>query len=87
MEESGTGEPGVVREDFLQEVDYRHNLNYTKNLGGRGNERMASLKQCFPKGNLWKWGKRIHVSRGEICWLVTLRNLVKPVSLLKDSSD
>lgn len=86
-EERQIGEPGVLREDVLQKVDYRHNLNYTKNFGGRGNERMASLKHCFPKGNLWKWGKKIYVSRGKICWLVILGNLVKPVSLLKDSSD
>lgn len=55
--------PKVVREDFLLEADYRLSLGYAKNLGGRRNERMGNLEQCFPKGSLWNWGKRICVAR------------------------
>lgn len=44
---------GVVREDILQEADYRHSLDYAKNLGGKRKERMEGMGQCFPKGNLW----------------------------------
>lgn len=75
---------GVVREDFLLEADYRHSLDYTKNFSGRRNEKMEGLEQCFPKGNLWNWGKRICVSREKQVVLAHwLRNLVKPCPSFK----
>ena len=55
----------MVREGFLQEADNRHSLDYAKDLCGKRNERLEGLEQCFPKGNLWNWGKRTCVSGGK----------------------
>lgn len=52
-EERRAGEPGVVREDFLQEATAGRAEIMQRIVGRKKNERMEGLKQCFPEGGLW----------------------------------
>lgn len=50
----------MVREDFLQEPDYRHLSDSAKDLDGRRHKGLEGLEQGFPKGTMWNWETRIY---------------------------